>query len=156
MLSASLMTINTRHRAMPLSFEAFLALHHNDYFSYTVARLPSRRATAVVEQVFTTLRSRWSTALGSPSPERTAWGILNEHLNAVDEKQPCCAAGALRAELLALAALGFTTERSAALTGHPVGTVASVLRAHPSSQPLTAIEACSSPRDLRAWGAVPA
>ncbi|MFE7548091.1 hypothetical protein [Streptomyces gardneri] len=125
------MTINRRHAAMPLSFEAFRTLHHADYLTYARARLHPRRADEAVEQTFSTLHGAWRTVLGSPSPAHTAWIVLNDRLHA-SNGAPCCPAGALREELGTLAALGYSPEHTATLTGLPLGRVRSTIRRQPA------------------------
>ncbi|MEU3748480.1 MULTISPECIES: hypothetical protein [Streptomyces] len=121
------MTINRRHAAMPLSFEAFRTLHHADYLAYARACLPSHRADEAVEQTFLALSGGWRAVLGSSSPTNTAWTLLNGHVHANDG-EPCCSTGALREELGTLAALGYSPDRIAALTGLPLGRIRSVAR----------------------------
>ncbi|MFD9053575.1 hypothetical protein [Streptomyces zaomyceticus] len=118
------MTINRRHAAMPLSFEAFRIWHHADYLTYARAFLPSHRADEAVAQTFNTLSDSWRAVLGSPSPTYSAWELLNHHV----QNDRCCPTGALREELAVLAALGYTPDRMAALTGHPLGKVCSATR----------------------------
>ncbi|MEU3690450.1 hypothetical protein [Streptomyces narbonensis] len=128
------MTINRRHAAMPLSFEAFRTLHHADYLAYARACLPSHGADEAVEQTFLALSGDWRAVLGSSSPTRTAWTLLNGHVHANDG-EPCCSTGALRAELGTLTALGYSPDRIAALTGLPLGRIRSVTRTRATSSP---------------------
>lgn len=109
---------------MPLSFEAFRTMHHTDYLTYARACLSSHRADEAVEQTFNTLSDNWRAVLGSASPAHTAWELLNEHLHS-NEGEPCCPTGAIREELRMLATLGYSPDRIAALTGHPLGKVRS-------------------------------
>ncbi|CAM5270679.1 hypothetical protein [Streptomyces narbonensis] len=122
------MTINRRHAAMPLSFEAFRTLHHADYLAYARACLPAQRADQAVEQTFLSLSGDWRAVLGSSSPTHTAWTLLGVHVHANDVA-PCCSTGALREELGTLTALGYDPDRIATLTGLPLGRIGSATRA---------------------------
>ncbi|WCD90550.1 hypothetical protein KPP03845_106978 [Streptomyces xanthophaeus] len=106
--------------ALPPAFEAFYALHQARYLTYARAQLPPGPAVEAVRTAFGALVIGWSAVVGSPNPTARAWDFLSYEVRRRDLRRsarPADASCVLHEDVRVLAALGFTPETSADITG---------------------------------------
>ncbi|WP_039946523.1 hypothetical protein [Streptomyces sp. NRRL S-118] len=129
-------------RSLRLAYEAFHALHHTHYLAFARARLDDDRAHAAVAAAFTALLATWPAVISSLDPASRAWAVLTDQIRSraggcspPDGDRPVEGRSAqgpsadeppedpLAEDLRTLAALGYSAEHSASLTGLPLGKV---------------------------------
>lgn len=76
--------------ALPATFEAFYALHHDRYLAYARAHMNSTAAAAALREAFGELATHWSHILRRPNPTAEAWEKL---VRRVGRRAPTLAAG---------------------------------------------------------------
>ncbi|MFD8288029.1 hypothetical protein ACFV2B_07315 [Streptomyces lavendulae] len=93
-----------------LAFEAFQTLQQTHYTAYARAHLGPRDADHAVRDTFTAILAAWRDIITDPAPAQRAWEHLRTHVHRHSPRTD-------RDDIRTLAALGYNTQATAALTG---------------------------------------
>ncbi|MEU6311460.1 hypothetical protein [Streptomyces sp. NPDC047014] len=110
--------MNPRPSTHHLAFEAFRLLQHSHYTAYAHAHLDPREAERAVRDTFTTVLGAWREIITDPAPAQRAWEHLRTEVHRHHD-----APATDRDDIRTLAALGYSAQDTAALTGLSPGKV---------------------------------
>lgn len=129
--------------ALPPAFEAFYTLHQARYLSYARAQLPPHLAVEAVRSAFGSLVVGWSAVVGSPNPTARAWDFVSYEVRSRTTPHTATSC-VLHEDVRVLAALGFTPEASADITGRDPSKIRYLARSTTCTHPASCARGCDT------------